>query len=148
MTAKILKFKKSLKIAQFTIPVRLKAQKKMSPEFIKYVENNFWVWSDGTVVNDKDVQQRPYQNGLNSKYLKLSISFKNERHYFYLHRVVFYSFNSHLNTEENAELKLQIDHRNGQHRDCRIENLRLVTRKQNIEFMFKRHKGIKLKLAA
>lgn len=143
MSAKFLSFKIGPNhTTAFKIPIQHKSKKPISDKYKKHVENNYRVQANGTIWK-VEKEQKPVTNGTKSKYLKIMICFEGEFHSFYLHRVVFFSFHPHLNTEANA--KLQVDHKNGKHTDCRISNLRLVEAKENNVFKIKRLKALKAK---
>jgi hypothetical protein len=109
-----------------------------SKEFEEYVARNFTVRADGKFFKG-DKEFKLY--GSNNEYRKFNIKYKKERHYFLAQRATEFSFFPEENILENADK--QVDHILGNRRDNRINNLRLVSAKQNQEFKVKRLAGKK-----
>ena len=86
----------------------------------KYNFNDYIITRDGNVISPsgKTLKGRVTKNG----YLRVIISGK----YYYIHRLVADAF---IPNEDN---KPQIDHKNGNKKDNRVENLRWVTSYENM----------------
>lgn len=86
----------------------------------KYNFNDYIITRDGNVISPsgKVLNARVSKNG----YLRVIINGKD----YYIHRLV---ANAFIPNEDN---KLELDHINGNKKDNRVENLRWVTRVENM----------------
>lgn len=90
---------------------------KLHPEY------NYWISNMGSVYNQKRKRLSPKID--KDGYEIVGFSKNNQRKYFRVHRLVAEMFMDKFNSD------LQINHINGIKNDNRIENLELVTSKQN-----------------
>ena len=87
--------------------------------------DNYYIYDDGRIYS---IKSRKFLNPYNIRgYLKIDLYSNNKRNKFFVHRLVYETFKGQIPEG------LQIDHINGIRDDNRLENLRLLTSKENIK---------------